>query len=287
MLFLDSERQTRPTLHDAQMPDIVESVLNAGHVLNLDPGIIDGFAAALLDLDFADLFRGQSLAHGADVDLVLLVFEITGRRLDVFLLDGGLHIDDGQLQRLELVIIHPDAEIALAVTAENDFANTGQDAEFIRKHGLDVLRQAVERTLSRNRQQQNRLLLGIDLVHGRFVGTDRQLDRADLGLDFGQRRVDVAVDVEFERDGRLSLLDVRRHPAQALRGNDRFLDGIDHFGFHDGWRGPRPGKIDRQHRKIDVGQFAHAQSHQTDGAEDNKSRHQHPGENRPPDGKIG
>jgi len=77
------------------------------------------------------------------------------------------------------------------------------------------------------------------------------LPGADLGLHLGERGVDVAVDVELERDGGLAELDIGRHVPQALRGDDRFLDGIDHLRFHDIGRGPGPGEVAQIKGRVD------------------------------------
>ena len=115
-----------------------------GDVLDADVGIVDGLAAALLDLDVADFLGRDAFAHGADVEFVLRILEVTGGFLDLLGLKRGLDVEHGKLKRLELVVVHPDAEVALLVAGEGDFADAGQDFQLIDDVELEEFGQRVE-----------------------------------------------------------------------------------------------------------------------------------------------
>ncbi len=269
------------------MLNVVQAVFHPGDILDPDPGIINGASAPLLDLDIANLFGGHAFPHRADVNLVLLVFEIAGSFLQMLVFNRRLDVHDRQFQRLEFVVVDPEPEVALVISREHDFADSGQPAKFIRQHRFDVLGQVMQRALAGDGKQNDRLIFRVGLVDGGRDGSRGKFHRAHLRLNFRQGRVHVAIDIEFEGDGGLPKLDAGRHVLKPLGCDDGLLERIDNFRFHHVGRGPRPTQVDDEDGKVDVRHLAHAETSQSDGAKDNEGRHQHPGKDRPANGEVG
>ena len=68
------------------------------------------------------------------------ILQVAGRLLDLLGLQRGLHVEDGQLQRLELVVVDPDAQVARLVAGERDLADAGQDLELVDDVELEDIR---------------------------------------------------------------------------------------------------------------------------------------------------
>ena len=246
VLLFDPDADARLAVHDGRVPDVVEAVLHARHIADADVRVVDGFAAPLFDLDGADGLGRHAFAHGADIEFVARIFEVTGGLFDLLGLKRGLDVEDGQLQRLELVVVDPDAQVALLVTRQRDLANAGQNLELIGYVQLEIFGQRVDVALGgRCAEQENRLVLRIALDDCRSIGAQGQFHATQLRLHLGQRRVDVAVDLEFERDRGLALLDLRGHSADALGRKNLLLDLVDDLGFHDFRCGAAPRRVDR------------------------------------------
>ena len=116
------------------------------------------------------------------------------------------------------------------------------------------------------------LVLRIAFDDGGCIGADGERDVAQLRLHLGQRRVDVAVDFELERDRGLALLDLRGHVTHALGRDDLLFDLVDDLGFHHLGRRAAPGCVDGQDGKIDVGLLADSKPRKTDRTENDQSR---------------
>ena len=78
----------------------------------------------------------------------------------------------------------------------------------------------------------------------------------DLGLDVLQRGVDVALEVELDRDVRRALARGGRDLLDALDRGDRVLEHVDDVRLHDLGGGALPGDGDVDDREVDVGVLA-------------------------------
>ena len=115
-----------------------------------------------------------------------------------------------------------------------------------------------ERVRSGERAPHDRLVFRIGFGNDRRIDVDRQtlLRLRDLGLNFLNRDVDVAVQFELDGDVREGLLGSRadvRIPSTLI---DRVFDDVRDRGFHRLRRsaGPRDGDVhDRESRRRGAG----------------------------------
>ncbi|NDG54854.1 MAG: hypothetical protein EBX56_02645, partial [Betaproteobacteria bacterium] len=107
------------------------------------------------------------------------------------------------------------------------------------------------------------LIRRIICSHGR-VNLPRQasLRRGDLGLYVLQRQINVAIDVQLDRDIGRSGLGGRRHLGDALDRHDGVLDDVNDIGFHDFGGRAQVGEGNVDDREINVRQLADSHSHE-------------------------
>ena len=103
--------------------------------------------------------------------------------------------------RGQLVVVDPDAQVAVGPAAEDDVADSGNDPQAVAQIQIDVGQDVLEGTLGGgDGQPHDRVVVGVELLDGRRLHVVRQLYGAKLRVGFLQRGIDVLRRVEGELD---------------------------------------------------------------------------------------
>jgi len=105
--------------------------------------------------------------------------------------------------------------------------------------------------------------------------------RGDFGLNVLDSKINIAVELKFDRHGAFTVFRPRRDAADALNGHHRVLNDIDNGGFDNLRRCAFQTDIDGDHRIIHVRKLAYSHAHKADPAEYDEPEHKHPGKDRP------
>ena len=138
VLLLDADTEGGFAVAPGEAADVGEAVLDAGDVAEVNVGMVNALAAALGDEQVAHLLWGEGLTADADVGVVDAVLEVARGRLAVLHFKRVADVEDGELVGEELVVIDPDAEVAVGPAAENHVADAGDDADAVAQIQVDV-----------------------------------------------------------------------------------------------------------------------------------------------------
>ncbi len=286
--FLDADPERNLTVAARLASRIAQPVLDAGDIAQVDIGVVDPLPAALGDEEIAHLLGRERLTHGADVELIFAILQVAGGGLVVLHLERVADVENGQLAFEEFVVIDPDAQVPLRPAAEDDVADARNDEELVAQMEIDIGEHLLERPLAGgDGEPHDGLVVGVHLGDGGGQNVAGELHRAELGIGFLERCVDVLAGVEGQLHIGLTLAHVRLDILDALDGNDGFLDGIDDLCFHHLRRSADPRGVDGEDGRRGFGQLADAQMEKADDPEEHERAHQHPGKNRAADGEIG
>ena len=240
-----------------------------------------GTAIAEGDDDVVPVFRGRQLVVGVD--------GVGPRRaVDIALgtVDGGdddlaAHVFQRQALGHELgrIDLNPDCRLLLA--ADRDLGDAGNLADLLRKLRIDRIRDRGQRQrVRRRRQQHDRGIRRIDLAIGRRRGKVlRQLAAGgvDRRLHVIGGAVDVAVEVELDRDGGGAEIAGRRHLRDAGDLRELTLERLRHRGRHGFRACAGQGGCDLNGREIDLRQWRDRQQRVGDKADKQDAGHQQRG----------
>ncbi len=138
------------------------------------------------------------------------------------------------------------------------------------------------------RQIDNRLGIGLDPLDDRvidFVG-QQPTDTADAVANVVGRLVAVAVEPEGYGDLAVLRTADRRGEVDALDTGDGLLEDLRHLGLDDVRAGPGIGRLDIDHRRIDVGVLANRQIEEADRSDQQDQDAHHRRQHRPADGYV-
>ena len=133
VLLLDADAEGDLAVAPGVAAHIGKAVLDPGDIAQMDIGVVDALAAARGDEQVAHLLRGERLTPHADIGVVDAVLKVAGRGFAVLHLEGVADVEDGELVGEELVVVDPDAQVAVGPAAENDVAHAGDDAHAVRR----------------------------------------------------------------------------------------------------------------------------------------------------------
>ena len=204
-------------------------------------------------------------------------FDAPRGNLDILATQGVFDIERRQAKGRQALRIEPDAHGITAFTENTDVGCTRQSLDL----GLDIAADKVgdvERAhrVARKRQPDDRGGVGFDLGDHRFVDILRQTlaDPRDTVSHIGSRRIGFAIEAESHRDLTLLGSRDRGQDIDTLDTGNRVLHDLGDLGLDDLGRGTQILGIDRDHRQVDLGIFAHRQPVVADRAQ----QHQHQGQ---------
>ncbi|MNL26095.1 hypothetical protein D3C87_1476050 [compost metagenome] len=126
------------------------------------------------------------------------------------------HIANGHIVLFEFINIDPNAQISLAETTDADLPNTGQETQLIQQVGICPIQHVSQISITKDRKNHDRIFFRILFSNNGRVYTRRQTELTDGGLNFLQCDVNVAVDIELQRDRSRTLPGARAHLFDTL-----------------------------------------------------------------------
>ena len=201
-LLADADALGRASVDAGDAADVLEAVLDQGHVAE-----VDGTARDLADDDLAQGLKIDGLAEDADIDLPAGSLEPAGRQLDVFALQGGDDVAHRQALLVESSGVEPDADVALERAHERDFPDPGNGLELLLETVADVVAQNALRVRAAQSGHQDGLVLGVLFGDDGRIHVPRQAASRlrDLGLDVLEGQVDVSRQLDLDGDAARSL----------------------------------------------------------------------------------
>ena len=216
---------------------------------------------------------------------VVVAVDGAGREIDVGIGDRGRHLVDPDRVGGQLLRVHVDAHRVLHRRVDADGGNTAHHRQALGQDGLgELVEHGQGQRLRAEHEVQHALLRRIHLlIGGRRRHLRREPGLGDRGLDVLGGRVDVAAQVELQRDARQPLLAGRGHGVQTRDAGQLFLERQRDRRGHR--LGARPGhrRLHRDDGEIDVGEIAHRQLLVGHRAEDHGAQHQERRGDRPRD----
>jgi hypothetical protein len=192
--------------------------------------------------------------------------------------------------RRSALAIDPDAHRVAARAVQTHACHTRQHAEPLDQHALGVVGQ-LERTerIARQVEVNDRLGARIGLGDLGRLGFLRQVreDAPDAVADVVRGGVDVAVRRELEIDGRGTVDALGRDLRDALETRDAVLDDLCDLRFDHVGRSSGVFRLDRDDRRLHVGQLADRQTRRCQQAEDHEQQAHHGREDRAANRDLG
>ena len=237
--------------------------------------------------DGAELLgRRQAVARGQRLGQVRPV-EGADRLADVGIADGGPHGIDRKPHGGESLWIDADPDRRLGGTVDRDLGHAVDLADLLRNHGVGgVVERRHGQGLGGQRQDEDRKGRRIGLAvdrQGREVAGQVGGGRVQRRLHVACRVVDVAVEVELQRDGRGAERRVRRHLVDAGDLAETPFERRRDGGRHDAGVGPGSRGLHPDGRKIDRRQARDGQLEIAHDAHQEQPDRQQRRADRPPD----
>jgi hypothetical protein len=180
---------------------VLEAVLDQRHLVQ-----VDRVLGAGAHLDAPQGGQVERLPQHADVGLAAGGLQAPGRQLHVLALEGGDQVLDGEALLVELVGVHPDADVPLQRAAGHDLPHPGDDLELLAHAVARVVGEDLGREGTGEGHPHDGLVLGVGLAddRGLDVRGEALLRLGDAGLHVLQGQVHVALQVQLHRDRGLS-----------------------------------------------------------------------------------
>ena len=185
------------------------------------------------------------------------------------------------------VRIELDAHCRQRRATDNDLADAADLRQLLLKDiARRVVHLALRQRLRRHRQNQDRrvggvhfAISGIGAQAGRQVGARRD----DRGLDVARGAVDVAIEVELQRDTGLADAALRGHLGDIGDLAEMTLQRLGDAGGDGLGAGARKLRVDRNGREVDLRQRRHRQFGKSQHAGERDAKRQQRGRDRPVD----
>ena len=238
--------------------------------------------------DGAEIGDGGGLPLGPDVHLPVGRLDPPRRNFHVLALERVHDVRDGEAESLQPRRVEPDPDAPLPVAAQDDVADARDLLEPVLETVPDHVGQLLRGPVARKGQPHDRLILGVGLGDDGWVNFPGKipLSLGDLGLHVLEGGVDVPAQLELDGDVGLSLTAGGGDFLDSLHRRHRVLDDVGDVALHHLRRRPFQRHADVHDGKVDVGHLADAEAHEPESPEDDQGGHEHPGENRIPDGEI-
>ncbi|MND99569.1 hypothetical protein D3C80_919560 [compost metagenome] len=230
--------------------------------------------ASVADRQLGEVGRIGVVARDADRIVLLGRLQRAGRQFDVLAVQRVLDVGDRQAPRRHGPGVQPDAHGVALLAEDIHLSHAGHGGEAVDQIAAGVVGQ-LQPVHGGGAQEHDddRRAVGIGLRHFRRIGLVRQAAQhaRDAVAHIVGRVVDVAIQRELDVHVRSAVAAGGVDALNALDAGDLLLDrlgdpALDHLGRSAGVAG-----ADRNHRRIDVRQFAHGQEEegrQPDHAQD-------------------
>jgi hypothetical protein len=231
-LALDGQRDRALVVHPARGLDVLDAVLDVGHVLEAHRVAV----GQRRDDELGELRRARELLVGLDGERLALALERSHGRVGVGGLERRGHIVHREVARGESVGAHANAHREALLPVHVDLRDAGQR----RKRGGDeVVAEGIQvrqrHRRRRDRHEHDRRVGRVHLAVERRRGhLHRQVARGaeEGGLHVHRGLVDVAVLGEFEGDLRLAERGRRADHVQVGDGGELLLERRGDRGGH-------------------------------------------------------
>jgi hypothetical protein len=174
--------------------------------------------------------------------------------------------------------IELDADRGQRRAADDDLADAADLRELLLKDVAGgVIHLALRQRLRRHRQNEDRRVGRIDLAIGRIgLQARRQIGAGgdDGGLHVARGAVDVAVEIELQRDARLTDAALRRHFGDVGDLPEMTFERAGDAGRHRCRAGAGKLRIHRDRRIVDLRQRRHRQFGESENAGQRKAERQ-------------
>ena len=264
----------------------VGSVDDAADIVDPDRGAI-----AVRDDHLAERARLHELAVGADLIRLLLPLQGAERQFDGAVRDRRRDIVDAEPARRQRGWVHLDRRGIFLLPEDDDLPDPGQHRDALCQIQVGILIELVQgHHIGGQSENQDRLVSRVDLAVGRRVRQVFRQDAArlvDRRLHVGGGAVDIARQVELQRDRRGPLHIRRRDLVHPRQCRELALERLRHRGRHDLRAGARQRRADADRWEIDGRQRGHRQEAVADHAADQQRSHQQRRRDRPPDERFG
>ena len=223
----------------------------------------DRIAVRLAQHDVLELLGRAQIGLGDHGEFARLALDPPGRDLDVLTPERILDVLRRQPVGGEARPVEPDAHRIAPLAEDPHVGHPGQILQPVLDQAVgDVVDLHRRVAIGREGEIDHRLGVGLDLGDDRLVDLVRQLaahPRDPVAHVVG-RGIGVAVEPEAGRD--LALLGPadRADVVDPLDAGERLLEHLGDLGFDDVGRGALEGRVDRDHRLVDLRVFAHAQA---------------------------
>ena len=228
-------------------------------------------AIAIGDDDVVPVLRIQQLVVGVDGIGPLVAVDIALGAVDGRHRDLAADVFQRQSLGHQLGGIDLDPHRGFLLPADDDLRHAGDLADLLGELGVDRVAHRGQRQRVRGRrQQQDRGIRRVDLAVGRRRGEvlgQLAAGGVDGALHIVGGAVDVAVEIELDRDRCRSEVAGRRHLGDAGDLRELPLERLRHRGGHGFRARARQGRGDLNGREVDLRQRRHRQQRIGDEAD--------------------
>ena len=231
------------------------------------------------------------LPLGLDGEGLVGSLQRPGREVDVAVGERGRHLVDPDLPGGERRRVHPGPHRVLLRAVHRHLRYAGHHGDPLPHHGVGVLVDLEERQgLGAEHQVEHRLVCGVHLAKGgggRHVLRELARRLRDGGLHVQRRGVDIALQVEAERDLGDPLAVGGVHGVDAGDGGELALQRSGDGGGHGLGGSPREVGGDLHGGVVDVGEVVHREEPVADHAGQHDGEHDQRGHHGAPDEELG
>ena len=267
-------------IHVAGRADVLGRVIHGG-----DVGKAHGRSVVGANDERAVVSRFRNLVVGDDVRRDGAIGKLAARLVGVLEAEERLNRREGQAEAFQLGGVHLDAHGRCSASADDDLADAADLRQLLLE---DVTGRIVDLTLRQrfrcHRQDEDRRIGRINLAIGRIgLQTRRQVGAGgvDRGLHVARRAIDVAGQIELERDLAAAQGTRRGHLRYVRDVSELPLQGGGDGGRHDGRAGAGQVGVHVDGGEIDLGQRRYGEHHESDGARDGHGDGEQRGAHRP------
>ncbi len=251
-LFADEEEDALFALDAGFVADVLEGVLDLGHVAE-----IDGLARRRgPDHRAPDVVQGLEFPEGPDEEVGVALDQVAGRHVRVRGLQGEDDLVEGQAPGLQGGLVHVDKDLPDVGGEDRDGGDAVDALEPRLDLVLEELLQLEGRHVGRHAPEHDRELAEVELDDQRIRGVGREivLVEADLVADVLGGEIEVRPPLEFGHDGGDALRGDRGDLLDAVDRADDLLQGLGDGRFDVLRGGPRIRRDDGDGRELDVGE---------------------------------
>ena len=279
-LAADDGDHGRLAVEQAGGARVLDRVRDAGDLVEADGGTV-----AIGDRQAAIVGGGDALVVGVDLETLAAALDRALGPVGVRRLDRGADILQCDAHRGELDRVDLDPHGRERAAAELDIADAFDLQQLLLQDGGDRIVDLAGRACLRGQRQDHDRRVGrVDLAVGR-VGAQRRGQVGAAGVDrrlhVARRAIDVAAEIELQRDAAAAQPRVGRHLGDVGDGAEAAFERRCDTRPHRRRRRAGQAGADRYGREIDLRQRRHRQHEERRDARDQHADGQQQGADRP------